>query len=94
MDCYDRLISFYNENDNVDSDSAKVWLNSFLLRLMREFSERPDYNRVRNCLIILVNLFYQVDSPDHYHKKGKSTSELNKDDRDVLASLLKDALNN
>ena len=96
MDCYDRILGYYQEIDeDFDSEGVKAWLGKFLVQLMAEFGRSPDYLRVRNCLILLVNLFFkQVDVPDHYHKQGTSMKKLNSKDKQELESLLRAEFNN
>lgn len=94
MDCYDELLKYYNENETFDSDQMRVWMNQFLIKLMKEFHEADDHLRVRNCLILLVNLFFNISYPDHYHKKGETVKKLKEHDRSVYIKLLKKELNN
>ncbi|MHA1149975.1 MAG: hypothetical protein ACTSR8_17190 [Promethearchaeota archaeon] len=96
MDCYDRILSYYHEKtEDFDSDVVKVWLNKFLVQLMSEFSRNPNYLRLRNCLLLLVNLFFkQIDVPDHFHKQGKSIKKLSSADKAELERLLRAEFNN
>ena len=96
MDCYDRILGYYQENtEDFDSESVKTWLSQFLVQLMTEFGRSPDYLRVRNCLILLVNLFFkQIDTPDHYHKQGHSIKKLGPVEKAELESLLRAEFNN
>ena len=56
---------------------------------MREFSTHPNYLRIRNCLLLLVNLFFDKEHPDHYHTKGNSSKNLSKHDRLQFEKLIR-----
>ena len=89
MDCYDKILSYYEQHEDLASDSSRVWLHKFLVKLMHEFNKAPDYLRVRNCLILLVNLFFNIEFPDHYHNKGDEPEKLRQEDRDLYLQLLR-----
>ncbi len=94
-DCFDDILEkFYLKKELYKSLQGKIWVSNVLIKLMKDFEETPaSYLRVRNCLIFLLNLCL-VDSPDHYHSKGKSMKELTESERNDLLDLLKIELNN
>jgi len=50
---------------------------------------------LQNCLILLVNLFSNNESPDFYNKKGIDANELMNSDRETFSEVLKsEFLNN
>ena len=49
---------------------------------------------VRNCLILLVNLCFNPESPDFSYNRGKSPSELSQDERFEMQELLRCEINN
>ena len=67
----------------------KVHLSKLLIKLMNRLrNETIDNKELRNCLILLVNLFSEDDFPDHYHEKGKNAQFLSKEERLVYKDIL------
>ena len=92
--CIDRILEFYENQSLINTPQGRIWLGQTLIRLMNELDEgRTNFLEVRNCLILLLNLFTNIEVPDHYHTKGKSVKELSEKDRAKLFSLLKSELN-
>jgi hypothetical protein len=52
-------------------------------------SGRTNDLELQNCLILLVNLFSNNDSPDHYNHRGISTQELANNERDTYKEILR-----
>ena len=52
-------------------------------------SGRTNDLELKNCLILLVNLFSNNDSPDNYNHRGKSTQELVNSERANYREILK-----
>jgi hypothetical protein len=50
--------------------------------------------RVRNCLILLVNLCFNPESPDFSYNRGKSPRELSEEEASAMHELLKFEINN
>ncbi len=100
MDCVANILDFYNrksKDEEIDiSQFNKVWLSNLLIKIMNNFnSGRTNDLELKNCLILLVNLFSNNDSPDNYNHKGKSTKELVNNERDDYKEILKsEFLNN
>ena len=93
MDCIDQILDFYNRNipgeDVNPVDMNKVWLSKLLIKLMNSFNEnRTDELNLRNCLILLVNLFSDSYGPDHYCSTGKDVSDLPPDEKSCLKDIL------
>ena len=91
MDCIDNILDFYN---NKDTEELQIRLGKILIKLMDDLKNPKNLDCVRSCLILLINLFFDIESPDHYHLQGKSSSELTKDELDKVNDLLIKELNN
>ncbi|MHA2289894.1 MAG: hypothetical protein ACXABG_14005 [Promethearchaeota archaeon] len=94
MDCVANILGFYNKkskDEEIDlSKFNKVYLSNLLIRIMKNFnSGRTNDLELKNCLILLLNLFSNNDSPDHYNHKGKNTDELVNNERSDYLNILK-----
>ena len=93
MDCVGRILDFYNSNiageDVNPVDMNKVWLSKLLVKLMTSFNEnRTDELNLRNCLILLINLFSNSYGPDHYCRSGKNVIDLPPNEKSCLKDIL------
>jgi len=95
MDCIDKILNFYNHKDDQKEQEIKVKIGKVLIELMEDLKE-PDRNylRIKNCLILLINLFFDVESVDRFHLQGKSRDDLSKEETETLSELLKSEVNN
>lgn len=93
MDCLDEILNHHEKMKSLNSKTTRNWINSVLIDLMQELEEEtPNFKKflkVRNCLILLINLFFDIDYPDHFHKKGKSILELSNEERTKCINVLK-----
>jgi hypothetical protein len=94
MDCIANILDFYNrksKDEEIDlSQFNKVYLSNFLIRVMKNFNSGRTYDfELSNCLILLVNLFSNNDSPDNYNHRGKDTEELLNSERSAYRDILK-----
>ncbi|MFW9950344.1 MAG: hypothetical protein ACFFKA_09515 [Candidatus Thorarchaeota archaeon] len=100
MDCITNILDFYNrksKDEEIDlSQFNKLWLSNLLIKIMKNFnSGRTNDLELKNCLILLLNLFTNNESPDNYTHRGKSTQELVDDERAAYKEILKsEFLNN
>ena len=100
MDCVANIIDFYNrESKNMEDDPSrfnKESISNLLIKVMKNFNRNKNNNlELQNCLILLVNLFSDDDSPDYYNKKGVDTQELLNSDKIHFSEILKsEFLNN
>ena len=97
MDCINQILSFYNDTaskENQDSQEVRIWSLNTLRRLMETLNSEKDHLRVKNCLLLILNLFFDLDSPDNLSNKGKSSKELSNAERRQMCDLLKMELNN
>ncbi len=94
MDCIAQIMEFYHNKAKSAHDPVqfnKVWLSNLLIKLMKNFNGKatPEDNfQLRNCLILLISLFSNNDSPDHYNKKGKGSKELSSKEKELFKELL------
>ncbi|MFW9947376.1 MAG: hypothetical protein ACFFDX_11195 [Candidatus Odinarchaeota archaeon] len=94
MDCIAQIMEFYHNKAKSARDPVqfnKVCLSNLLIKLMKNFNGKatPEDNlQLRNCLILLINLFSNDDSPDHYNQKGKGSKELSVKEKDYFKELL------
>ena len=86
-DCIDKILEIC-ENSEVKRYKA-------LITLMQDLDkEISNAIRVRNCLILLVNLCFNPESPDYTYNKGKSPPELSEQERVEMQELLRCEFNN
>ena len=74
----------------------KVSISNLLIKVMKNFNRDKNNDlELQNCLILLVNLFSNDDTPDFYNKKGIDTHELINSDKLHFTEILKtEFLNN
>jgi hypothetical protein len=94
MDCIVNILDFYNrksKDEEIDlSQFSKVYLSNLLIKIMKNFnSGRTNDSELKNCLILLVNLFSNNESPDNYNHRGKSTQDLENNERAAYKEILK-----
>lgn len=94
MDCIAQIMEFYHNKAKGAHDPVqfnKVCLSNLLIKLMKSFNGKAtpkDNFQLRSCLILLINLFSNNDSPDHYNKKGKGSKELSSKEKEFFKELL------
>jgi hypothetical protein len=86
MDCVNQVLDFYNNKSNEDDVDLhqfhKVWFSNLLIKIMNNFAEhKTNELELRNCLVLLVNLFSYNENPDHYNLKGKNSRDLVDEER-------------
>lgn len=94
MDCIASILDFYNsksKDEEIDlSKFNKVYLSNLLIKVMKSFnSGKTNDFELQNCLILLVNLFSNNDSPDNYNHRGKSIQELANSGKTAFREILK-----
>ncbi|MFX1273569.1 MAG: hypothetical protein ACFFBP_14890 [Promethearchaeota archaeon] len=98
MNCINKILEFYYEKGRVkdlNSDSVKIWYSNMLRTLTSQnLTNEKDYLRVKNCLILLINLFSGIDDIDHYNLKGKGYLELSKLERNKMNEAIRTAILN
>jgi hypothetical protein len=98
-DCINQILEFYACNDtasegNQESQIVKIWSLKALTRLMEGFKNENDYLRVKNCLILVINLFFNLESPDILCNKGRSSKCLSSLEKSSMCDSLRVVLFN
>lgn len=87
VDCFDKILDIYT--------NSEVKRYKALIKLMKDLdNEISNAIRIRNCLILLVNLCFNPESPDYTYNKGKSPPELSEQERVEMQELLRCEFNN
>jgi hypothetical protein len=96
MDCIDNILNYYQSKDTQNLDAINSWICNILVNLLEDLVEINSQNflRVRNCLILLINLFFNVDYPEDLNIKGKTIEELTDDERSQVLQILKSEIIN
>jgi hypothetical protein len=94
MDCIDKILDFYDKRNSHELRDIKIRLGKILIKLMDDLVNPKNFERVQNCLILMINLFFDIEPPDHYHTQGKSRSELSDDELNKVNEMLKNAILN
>ena len=98
MNCINKILEYYYEKGRVkdlNSDSVKIWYSNMLRELMtQDLTVEKEFLRVKNCLILLINLFTGISEIDHYNLKGKASKELSKLERNKMNEAIKTAILN
>jgi len=45
--------------------------------------------RVKNCLLLVLNLFFNLESPDILYNKGKSSKDLSNKERSQMCDAIR-----
>jgi len=85
-DCFDKILAIYN---NGESSQYKV-----LVKLMSNLKKDSNVVKVRNCLIILINLCFDNEYSDYTDSIGKSVDELSDVERSQVSALLMSEFSN
>jgi hypothetical protein len=91
MNCLNEILNYYENKDTLKSQATKTWISHILINLMGDLEEDnpKNYLRVRNCLILLINLFFNIDNPDHYHSIGIPVQKISNKERKEVNEILK-----
>ena len=95
MDCINQILKFYDRNvdenlNNIDKLKG-IWLSNILIKIMNRFNEKNINSiELKNCFILLLNLFSNNDNPDHFHGKGRDRTELSGGEKRIYLNILKD----
>ena len=96
-DCYDRILGLYHEKieDNHYEITDDIWTfnSNYLRKLVDKLNENMNnYEKVKNCLLLLINLCFGVEEADYYGKQGKSSKHLSVSEKENYRSLLKEEI--
>lgn len=94
-DCVDVILKYYDEKCKddrfkVDND---IWIRnaSYLRKLVNRLETgEKNYNRVKNCLILLINLCFGLEDADIYDSRGKSSKVLTNSEKEDYRTLLRE----
>jgi len=95
MDCLDEILIYYENKETHRSREIQAWISHILVDLMGNLEDNnpKNYLRVRNCLLLLVNLFFDIEHPDHYHSQGIPIHEITEQKRIKFIEILKSEIN-
>ncbi|MFX1374864.1 MAG: hypothetical protein ACFFA0_03525 [Promethearchaeota archaeon] len=86
-DCFDKILEL---NSNSDETKYKV-----IIELMKDLEDGiSNALRIRNCLLILINLYFEQKHCDYTDLIGKSSQDLSDDERIQMYQVLKWEFNN
>jgi hypothetical protein len=97
MDCLTRVLEFYDKKEKsglAQSDLNRLWLSNLLIKIMSKFNGNSNSSELRNCLILLINLFDNNTGADHYTNKGKGLEELSKGEKSHFKRIMASELMN
>jgi hypothetical protein len=81
-DCFDRILK---ESSNSDVTQYKV-----IIKLMKDLEDGiSNALRVRNCLILLINLCFEQKYCDYTDRIGKQSQDLSEDERTQMLDVLR-----
>jgi hypothetical protein len=89
MNCHDAILDAFEDWNGPSRDKDdRSWQFRYLITLMRAAREEPTERSVKNCLLLLLNLF-MVDKPDRYHVQGKPMKALDEEEKRLVKALLR-----
>jgi len=94
-DCINKILDFYNKQQHdlkFDVESEK-WLHNskYLMMLMEKLDKNmKNYRAIKNCLILLINLCFDLENADIYQGRGRSTGDLDNSEKAKYKSLLRE----
>lgn len=89
MDCIDRLLKAYHKTENTSPDETEEKASQIIVKIMNKFQEHNDSEYVKNCLLLMINLFYNKDNPDYIHSQGKEVDDISPEEKSLLVETLK-----
>ena len=54
IDCYEKILSFYNKQKEKDRDEVKLWKHKTVIKIMEIWNKTRNITLARNSLIILI----------------------------------------
>lgn len=89
MDCIDKLLRAYNKTEKASPDETEEKASQIIVKIMNKFQKHNDSEYVKNCLLLLINLFYNEDNPDYIHHQGKKVEDISPEEKSLLIKTLK-----
>ncbi|MFX0042431.1 MAG: hypothetical protein ACFE8L_05935 [Candidatus Hodarchaeota archaeon] len=85
-DCIKKILEIYDR-----SETTKYFI---LIKLMRDLKENSsDILKIRDCLLLLINLCFDLGCPDDFNNKGKRVHQLSEKEKSQMCNILKIELN-
>ncbi|MFX1410233.1 MAG: hypothetical protein ACFFA6_07765 [Promethearchaeota archaeon] len=86
-DCIKKILEIY--------DNSEVTKYFILIKLMRDLKENSsNILKIRDCLLLLINLCFDLGCPDDFNNKGKIVRQLSEKEKSQMCKILKIELNN
>ncbi|KKN11528.1 hypothetical protein LCGC14_1025540 [marine sediment metagenome] len=85
-DCFDKILANYN----IGKGNKYI----ILIKLMFNLENQSNVFYTRNCLILLINLCFDIEFADYLDHLGKSAEELSEIEKAQLNELLQGEINN
>ena len=98
MDCINQILDYYNDNTSKGSnrkpnpEEIKIWTSNTIRELMEGLKDKDDYLKVKNCMLLVLNLFFDHESPDNLNRKGKSSKSLSTTEKKLMHDSLRKEL--
>ncbi|MFW9938855.1 MAG: hypothetical protein ACFFD5_14500 [Candidatus Thorarchaeota archaeon] len=86
-DCIKKILEIYD-----NSETTKYFI---LIKLMRDLKENSsNILKIRDCLLLLINLCFDLRCSDDFNNKGKSVHQLSEKEKSQMCKLLQIEINN
>ena len=86
-DCVDKILEV--------CENSEIKKYQVLIKLMQDLDkELSNAIRIRNCLILFINLCFNPKPPDYAFNKGKKPYDLSEFEKSEMLELLKCEINN
>ena len=93
MSCIDKILDFYENHPVFNNPEGKEWFSKAITKLMKKLDyDEKKSQEIRNCLILLLNLFSDNENPDLYQSRGKDLNELSKNEQNEIIEFLGEEL--
>jgi len=97
--CVDEILDFYKDENfqEYHPRNKELWIKNalYLTQLMKSMKKNTkDYLRVKNCLLLLINLCFGINEPDYTYEQGKPSENLENSEKDLFLGVLRAELNN
>lgn len=85
-DCFDKILANYN--------IGKEFKYLILIKLMLNLKNQSNVFHTRNCLILLINLCFNIEFADYLDHLGKSAEEFSEIEKAQVNELLQGEVSN
>ncbi len=96
-DCYDQILKYYygKLKDNYFEINDETWIYNanYLRKLVNKLDKKiNNYEKIKNCLLLLINLCFDVDEPVFFGTQGKSSEDLTNSEKEDYKTVLKEEI--